>query len=570
MKPIFTLLKGAILLSPVILFFACRNYYKATNLPVQDNSTSYQNIDSLAKINRYFILRNGPDAYHLKVGELSTDRKFLICYLDTLPPNHQLHVNGEGYGKKRYKRYKSEDFNVLNEVHLYTPFDPQIKMDNYALSLDKIQKVEVLSRDKNRTTTSYVLGGLGIAAGTATVVTLIAIALKSSCPFVSAYDGTQFTLQGEIFGGAIYPQLEKDDYLPLNMSPTSDGKLELKISNELKELQFTDLAELLVVDHDNGSRLFVDQSGRLFSSSSPVHPSTAFLNGREVLEELKYADNNTVVMKDTSHKDGLNAIHLKFKKPVGKTSGRLLFKLRNTYWLDLLFGQMSRGFGSSYASFVQQQKNKSAEGLNKWTSDQRIPLAVEVKEETTSNSKSNTGAKTGSGWKPSGSVNLVGPLAMRELAMEVDFSDSQQEYVEIKLSAGFFFWEIDQVFMEFSGETNLQVHTLLPDMVIDETGKNVTETLTRVDKRYLEQPLIGNVATLSYTAPPADPSKKRSYILHARGYYEHIRNYEGAADYKFLQQFAKPGGFPQFGFDLYKSFQGSDNMVTYSNSSIEQ
>ena len=570
MIPRIISLKGTLLFSFIIIFFACRNYYKATNLPVQDVSTSYQNIDSLVKINRFFILRNGPDAYHLKVGELSTDRKNLICYLDTLPPNHQLHVNGEGYGKKRYKRYKSEDFNVLNEVHLYMPFDPQIKMDNYALSLDKIQKVEVLSRDKNRTTTSYVLGGLGIAAGTATVVTLIAIALKSSCPFVSAYDGTQFTLQGEIFGGAIYPQLAKDDYLPLNMSPTPNGTLDLKITNELKELQFTDLAELMVVDHERNSSLYVDQSGRLISSTSPVHPSTAFLNGREVLEELKYADNNTVVMKDTSLQDGLNSIQLRFKKPVGKTSGRLLFKLRNTYWLDLLFGQMSRGFGSSYASFVQQQKNKSAEGLNKWTSDQRIPLAVEVKEETISNGKSNTGAATGSGWKPAGSINLVGPLAMRELVMEVDFSDSEQEYVDIKLSAGFFFWEIDQVAMEFSGEENLKVYSLLPAKAVDETGKNVADKLSRVDKDYLEQPQIGNVATLSYTAPPADPSKKRSYILHARGYYEHIRSYEGAADYKFLQQFAKPGGFPQFGLNLYKSLQGSDNMVTYSNSSIEQ
>lgn len=55
-----------------------------------------------------------------------------------------------------------------------------------------------------------------------------------SRPFVSANNGNGLILQGEIYGGAIYPQLARIDYLPLQMAPLSDGTLQVRISNDLK------------------------------------------------------------------------------------------------------------------------------------------------------------------------------------------------------------------------------------------------------------------------------------------------------------------------------------------------
>lgn len=55
---------------------------------------------------------------------------------------------------------------------------------------------DMLLRDKGRTTMSYVLGGLGITAGVFAIAVVIVAATKSSCPFVSAYDGKDVSLAG--------------------------------------------------------------------------------------------------------------------------------------------------------------------------------------------------------------------------------------------------------------------------------------------------------------------------------------------------------------------------------------
>src|SRR3954454_14268212 len=88
--PLFCLLTG------------CHNYYKvqsferkkATNL---DTTGITQQIDAPQYQNRYFILRAGSEAYHMRNLMVSEDRKSITCQLDTLAGNHMLHlVKGRG------------------------------------------------------------------------------------------------------------------------------------------------------------------------------------------------------------------------------------------------------------------------------------------------------------------------------------------------------------------------------------------------------------------------------------------------------------------------------------------
>ena len=239
----------------------CNNYYKATAKPKEAGS-----IDSLTKLNRYFILRSGSQAYYMRNIVLSNDRKTLETTLDTLLPQHKLHLVNGYNGKMRYYKSKLFDIGVLNEVHMYTAQDNTAAAGNrYTLALDRVQKIEVIEKDKNRTTGSYVIGAIGATVGAIAVAAIIAVALKSSCPFVSAYDGEQFSLQGEIYGGAIYPQLARYDFLPLKMAPLADGTLQLKISNELQERQYTDMADLWVITHDKNTKVLADEQGNIYS-----------------------------------------------------------------------------------------------------------------------------------------------------------------------------------------------------------------------------------------------------------------------------------------------------------------
>ncbi|HRH61310.1 MAG TPA: hypothetical protein PL045_12105, partial [Chitinophagaceae bacterium] len=396
-----------------IMLSGCRNYYKAINT---DKNIVAQSMNNSEYQQRYFILRDGSSAFYMSNITVSDDKTILHCTLDTLSPEHKLHlINGRG-GNMRYKKSKPE-IAVLNEVHLYIPSDANAKQGaDYSLSLAKVQKVEVIEKNQGKTTASYILGGVGIAVGAFLVVGIIAIATKSSCPFVSAYDGSEMKLQGEIYGGAIYPQLARNDYLQLNMQPAPNGNLQLQISNELKEKQFTDIAELIAVTHDENVKVVADEWGNLHTVLQPQLPITATANNKNVMQliqtpgdELNYNFNDTSAISNT--------LNLSFAKPAGAAKAKLVLRLKNSYWLDMVYGKFTQGFGSQYAAFIEKQSSTPVEKINEWRNAQQIPLAIDV--------------QTSSGWQTQKSLTTFGPLANRETAVEMDISRCKSDTIHI-------------------------------------------------------------------------------------------------------------------------------------------
>lgn len=538
----FKSLSGLIIFLIILFVFAaCQRYYMTTARNVKDNPD--QTLDSLKNESRYFVLRNGSEAYYMKNIVLSDDRQTLGCLLDTLPPEHKLHLLK---GRNGNMRYNLQDIPVLTEVHLYISSDKLPSVGDYTLSLDQIQKIEVIEKDKKRTLNSYVLGTLGVTVGvTVGVFTLAAIivaATKSSCPFVSAYDGEKFSLQGEIFGGAIYPQLVRHDYLPLKMKTTANGNLQLKISNELQERQYTDMAELVVIKHDKNTKVLCNEEGKLYSVQKLQAPAAATLSGKKDVKDLLLReDNRLLYFDDSTAHTGNNDLVLEFNKERSNTKGKLILSLKNSYWLDYLYGELAKGFGKRFTAYTAKQRQKPAAELHKWTKEQRIPLEVSF--------------KTNEGWRKITDITTIGPVALREIVVPVDLSSVKNSKVEIKLSSGYLFWELDYAAIDFSADTKMDAEILKPFTAHDESGKDVLEKVSKEDNQFLEQPLPGTVATLEYKWQPVNTSAEAyTFILHTKGYYEHVRNFEGSADIKFLTQFKKPGAFPRYSLQRFKEF----------------
>lgn len=522
-------------LALLMLLASCAHYYKV------EKTSALQKPDSVLAANphRYFILRSGFNAYHMEDMSLSSDRTTVTCRLETLPAEHQLHLRKGRGGHMRYKASDAEEA-VLSEIHLYIPQDSGATSGRvYSFPLKKVEKLEILQKDKGRTTMSYVLGGLGITAGVLAVVVVIVAATKSSCPFVSAYDGKNVSLQGEIYGGAIYPQLQRDDYIQLKMSPLRNGHLQVKISNELKERQYTDIAELMVVTHDKNVRVLVDEKGRYYPISNPIAPVAATAAGKDVLSLVREPnDDRAFTFDDTLASKGANSLKLSFERPTGVRKAKLVLRLKNSYWMDYVYGKMAEGFGSFYTRFIEQQRTKPVEDLKRWVKEQQIPLQVEV--------------LTPDGPQLAGSITTFGPVANRETVIPLDLPPTAGHRVDVQLSCGFMFWELDYAALDFSGDADLQVTVLPPVKALDETGKNVTSLLTAADGKYLEQPVPGNATDIEYRfTPTQDRSKVQDFILHARGYYEHVRDFKGPANIRFLAQFKEPDALSAFSRRLY-------------------
>ena len=545
----------------------CHNYYMAS--PINKNYDAAKAIDSLKLQDKYFILRSGFFAYHMKDISISDDNKTLKTTLEALPADQMMYIAKDRNRKMIYKKHNPDDLKVFNEAHVYVASDTGIKVGDYILQLNDIKKMEVITRDKAKSTTSYIIGGIAIIAATALLVVSVAALVTpapepvytpppgqytGSCPYISTYTGNKFQEQGEIYSGAIYPQLARNDYMPLLMSSDENGKLVVRISNRLKdETEHTDMASLIVVNHSTNTKVLPDENGNLYSISNPQSPYEAWSPNKGSVLSLvaKEGDNAMLRFDDTLTSNAGNYVVTKFKNPENKKKAALVLSIKNTWWLEYVHSQIVEQFGSYYPSFVKKQYKKSASKLIEWSKNQQIPLQVSIKTKT--------------GWQTVANLNSTGLATTREVVVPLDLSNIADNSVQIKLSSGFMFWDIDYAAIDFSNDKNFEIETVSPAVATDETGKNVLQEISKKDAHYLEQPLPGNVTTLEYKCKPQQVNTSRSYILHTYGYYTHSWNFNNSPNIAFLKQLKRPNAFPFFSISLYKAFMNSGNKTFAKN-----
>lgn len=512
----------------IALAVSCRFYR-----PVPHTSGTTEesaNFISTKTPGKYFILHKGAETYGL--NNISVDKNNLTMSgkLSAVDPSHFLYINAKGRGY----RYNDKNREVLNEIHIYVNNSASIDTVNpIVLPLSQVEKIEVIEHDRARTTTSYVLGGIGIGIGVAVLTGVIIALTKESCPFISVYDGEQFQLQAELFGGAVNRQLERMDYVPLNATPVN-GEFQIRLSNELKERQYTDFADLLVVEHPANVQVLPNADGKLFQVSNPMMPVNARLNDKwDVLHSVSRADGIFCSFSDTTNTSGINELSISFKGDENAKQGKLILHLKNSYWLDYLYGEFTRYFGSRYESWKEKQRNKRAEEMIRWTEEQQIPLTVAI--------------QTKSGWKEIQKLKTVGPLVNRNIIIPFQVDGEAGKSINIKLTTGFMFWDVDYAAVDFSDDQPLLVTRLKPAFAEDENGNSVLANLVDNDKNYLSQPNAGNYAILKYEFNQQPrPGNTFSVIFHTSGYYEPIREFAGRPDVAFLRKFKEPGYMPVF------------------------
>ena len=160
---------------------SCNNYYKAITVAEPAKAASLSDFKDNKK---YYILRNGGDAFVMKNISISSDRKNVQCTLEELPFDHKLYVtNGGGKMKYKTKKYTDEDESVvLNEVHIYVTPGGKTGTGPYTLAMENIQKAEIIEKDKIKTKSSHITGTIIGVSGTVILIAGIAALILSSIP----------------------------------------------------------------------------------------------------------------------------------------------------------------------------------------------------------------------------------------------------------------------------------------------------------------------------------------------------------------------------------------------------
>lgn len=532
-EKLFTRMSSLIFVFGFMLFLGC-NYYKP--IPKSVSATPEKKasqLDSLSQ--RTFIVHSGEEVFLMRDLQINKERKELEAILDEVPPNFQTYIKDTD----RKFRYKASAPDVLQEVHLYANLGQSAAIGTrVVIPISNIEKIEVIERDKGRSDGNTVLAALGITIGTLALISAIVALTKSSCPFVSVHDGESYVLQGETFGGAIYPSLAREDFVPLPAAAIGN-EVRIQISNELKERQYTDMADLILVEHQPGDQITIGPNGQLHVVKQDMLPTSAVLNSQsDMLDQVRITDNIACTFNDLSNTSSVNELVLKFENPGMGKNLSILVDMRNSLWLDYLMVEFTSHFGSRYVRWTEEQKKRPGQELLDWQEKQNMPLTFAV--------------KTKDGWKSIEKVKTIGPLMNRKVSISLEDFDLGNEPIEISLSTGFMFWEIDRISLTEVvpvAENSLQI--LKPSSAVDEKDRDILKPIFEKDGIYLEQHQIGNRAFLTYQVENFSTDKAYSAFLHTKGYYEPIREYEGPADRKFLTKFLEPGAFPDFSKDKY-------------------
>lgn len=371
---------------------------------------------------------------------------------------------------------------------------------------------------------------------------------QSSCPtlYVRGEGGPR--LVGEVFAGAAVRAVQRDDLMPL--PGVGAGPMQCIMVNEARETQYTDFAELVLADHEPGTRAVATcaQQVLLVGPSQPPLSAIDAL-GTDRTDEVVRADErlwqtDLAVLAEQAAPRLTEELVLAFPRPAAGDQAVLELECGNTYWLDMVMNRFLALMGGGFKDGMERAgRPKNGPRLKEWLRREGIELKVESWGST--------------GWKEVAYVPSVGPLALRHVAVPLpaDCWPADDATIRIRVSGGSGFWMIDQVALSTVSPGSATVHHLAPVGVTGADGSDQAPLVAAVDGRYQVLSDTGDRFDLAFDVPAAAPGVERTAFFHSNGYYvahEPIQNSRSVATLKTILD--EKGALARFSLDLYRKY----------------
>jgi len=549
-SPYMRMLSWLLIFSLINTTVGC-NYYTYT----REQSPSLEKLDTLKNSPSYLIVHNADQAFNLVNVRVDQQAQTITGNVVTLTADHYLFKSTKpdpGSSNRYKKKGHSPTPGVVDEVHFYLKDVDLRQGESVTFSITSIEKVDIYDPDTGATTSSHIFGGLGILVGVLALVTIIVMLTKSSCPFVYVNNGNEYVFAGEIFSGAIFKSIESDDYLLLPHIE-AEQDLEITIANKLKEEQYINQLGIIHVSHPTGTKVLPDRAGMIHHIQHLEPMISATVDTHDITTQLQNFDSTYFSFNAETGDHYFNDVIITFSKPEHTSEGHLVMNIKNSLWGDYVFGEFTRLFGGSYSAWVQKQNKKSEYEKGKWAFDQGLAMKVYVE----SNGE----------WILSDTVDMVGPLSFRDLVVPLDLFRQPGETVRVKLSAGFMLWDLDYVAMDYSTDAGMEIKYIHPSTARSNKGEDALAVLKNADIDFLEQKNTGDEVTLTFPVSKGNASGiQHDFILHSRGYYNHVRDYEGTPEMTKLLSFRGEGRFSQFSWEKYDEINQILNVAEISAS----
>lgn len=506
------------------VFTSCRLYHLKTRTVLYNNAQTVVNKKAYPFIlvhigDRFWQLKNPSVSKDMVKGEL-TQVDSLVDYYYKL-----------GLQKSNFTVPSTEVF-YANQLHLYMdvlePDDVRVN-----IPLTSITDIKVL--DKNRGLSS--LGNLFIAGTSAAAGLTIFLLIACSCPHNYTYDGEQYHYNNTLFTGATAPNLERDDYKSLPDYHPGKATYKMLVKNEENELQYTNLMEMISVEHSKNVEIATDQKGKVFTiKQREIALQATSDKGTEIRAQLNHSDDQAYLFDQVGEND-FSHVFATFKVNEQKEHAKLIVRAKNSNWGGLVYHTFAEMMGKNYSKWVKHNQKRTPEEAQKDVIEAGIPLIVEVK-------------KNGS-WVPIEAIDLISEVNYNELVVPIPAEYLTTEFVDFRLTSGYKFWEIDALQMDFSAPELVKIERRTPSSA---TGnEDYTAALSMDDDYYMEHKATGDSALVVFDDLPVS-DQKRTLFLHSKGYYLSKDAYEGKTNWTVMLALREKGGLSAFSKDLYEAY----------------
>jgi|SRR5262245_1922724 len=465
-----------------------------------------------------------------------------------------------------YVRLAGPDSMNFYSVHTRPP-DPSRAMMGAApaesLGFDfALARADVASLDvrKTKVVSTFAVTFLAMA----TVLAIVAGASSeshsssstTSCPLVYSWDGEQFVLDAEPYGGATIQALERTDVTELEHLVASSNRYRLLLTNEMEETQHTNRIELMVVDHAPGTVVAPDHEGVLHAFKT-VHRLVAASDqaGRDLTPWLVEKDRAIwhpdlrSASKDLPLADTRDHITLTFDRPSDARSAYLIADAATSPWGAKMIRPMLEMRGATLGLFYTaiNRDEGSRRKLHEWNEREELfYLGVEVEE--------------GGRWVRQGRLIGGGPVMAESRIIPLDLSRVTGDQVRIRLHPPIGFWMFN-AFRLAEGKVPVRPAVVAPVRARDAAGKDVRASLMDEDQEYLTFATNDDLGFVDFPCPAQRAGTERSVFARTRGWYEiHVRA-SGFPDLAEIARVTDQPGYPvQLALKLFR--QRADGWLT--------
>lgn len=518
------LLFSTLLISALFLFSGCgMRFYKAWTIPSEKRADK---INLAIKERKYFIIHQGEKEWHL-------------ANPSTISENEQVYIKGkledigvlEAEMRDRLEENRQRGSNVAyssrfgkrnvasHQMHLFFP-ETTTNENEFSLPLSSLIKTEDYDLALGSTMISHLL-----LTGGPPLIFLLAVC---NCPYVYSYDNTKLNFEGNLYTGAIYPNLERHDYLTIPNMAVTDGKYKFRLENPREnEQQFTNFLQMMVVHHSDQVRVLPDRKGNLHTIKDFQKPQKAeSFDLKNQLTEVTEKDGQFYQFSEYQDKEPLNGVVLTFKNESKKTKPKLILSLKNSDWAGYVYKEGVSLFGNKLPAWRKKQMHRSGDEINARAIGQGTLMSAYL--------------NTKEGWKFIDFINTPGSVTTRDLILPIEITNPTNE-IEIMLKGGFRLWDLDYAAMDFSQNEILQIDYLPVKSVTDLHGNDHSKTLLVDDSSYLQQLTANDKYEITFDNISKKENLAQTMILNGKGYYNRMDKFEGKPQLSELWKMKKSG-----------------------------